>query len=340
MKPLQQVKQRYKWDIIWFNVIVLFYLHIASLYGIYLSFTALKLYTTIFAIINVPITLLGVTAGTHRLWAHKSYKAKWPLRVFLMILQSTSFQRPIYVWVRNHRIHHKYTDTDADPHNSKRGFFFCHIGWLLLKKHPDVLKKGETIDMSDLDKDPVVMWQLKHARVFMTLLCFIVPTLIPVIFWGEGLMNAWYATTSKFIIGLNFTFLVNSAAHMWGSKPYDSTISPTEVPAISFLTGGEGWHNYHHVFPWDYKTSELGNYKLNLATAFIDCCAKFGWAYDLKTVSHEMIEKRACRTGDGTSYQHVDDQHEHKYNNSIWGWDDPDITAEDILDARILNKAE
>lgn len=59
------------------------------------------------------------------------------------------------------RVHHKFTDTDADPHNSCRGLFFSHIGWLLVKKHPDVKRKGSTIDMSDLERDPIVMFQKK-----------------------------------------------------------------------------------------------------------------------------------------------------------------------------------
>lgn len=59
------------------------------------------------------------------------------------------------------RVHHKFTDTDADPHNSQRGFFFSHIGWLMVKKHPDVKTKGSTVDMSDLERDPIVMFQKK-----------------------------------------------------------------------------------------------------------------------------------------------------------------------------------
>ncbi|XP_043495552.1 acyl-CoA Delta-9 desaturase-like [Polistes fuscatus] len=337
MQTLKESKSQYKWDIVWESVIVFLYLHISCLYGIYLSFTSMKLYTTIFIITSLRINGLGITAGAHRLWAHKAYKAKWPMRVILMILQTLSFQKSIYDWVRNHRVHHKFTDTDADPHNSKRGFFFSHIGWLLMRKHPDVKTKGATIDLSDLEKDPVVVWQRRYYKIFMPLVCFIIPTWIPVYFWGESVMNAWYATVTRYILVLHITCLVNSAAHMWGAKPYDSAITSTEIPVVSFLAYGEGWHNYHHVFPWDYKTSELGNYKISLTTKVIDGFAKIGWAYDLKTVTHDLIEKRASRTGDGSIYKHVSDKHETKYNNSIWGWDDPDIVPEDIKYAKILN---
>lgn len=65
------------------------------------------------------------------------------------------------------------------------------------------------------------------------------------------------------------------------------------------MTLGEGWHNYHHVFPWDYKAAELGNYRANFTTAFIDFFAYLGLAYDLKTVDVNVIKKRALRSGDG-----------------------------------------
>ena len=111
------------------------------------------------------------------------------------------------------------------------------------------------------------------------------------------------------------------------------------------MTLGEGWHNYHHVFPWDYKTAELGNYRYNLTTGFIDFFAKLGWAYDLKTVSDEMIQKRANRTGDGTNdYSNIkldqfteEEHHSHEGENLIWGWDDADMTETDKKLAKIIN---
>lgn len=104
---------------------------------------------------------MGITAGAHRLWAHRTYAAKLPLRILLMIMQTTALQNHIYEWTRDHRVHHKFTETDADPHNAKRGFFFSHVGWLMVRKHKDVFIKGKTVDLSDLEADPVVMFQKK-----------------------------------------------------------------------------------------------------------------------------------------------------------------------------------
>ena len=102
---------------------------------------------------------LGVTAGAHRLWSHRAYKAKLPLRIFLMCMQTYALQDDIYHWCRDHRVHHKYSETDADPHNANRGLFFSHMGWLLVKKHPLVKQKGNTVQLNDLLEDPVVRWQ-------------------------------------------------------------------------------------------------------------------------------------------------------------------------------------
>lgn len=77
------------------------------------------------------------------------------------ILSHSLFQNSIFTWCRDHRLHHRYSDTDADPHNAKRGFFFSHIGWLLCKKHPYVKELGKRIDMSDLQNDWMIMTQKK-----------------------------------------------------------------------------------------------------------------------------------------------------------------------------------
>ena len=104
---------------------------------------------------------LGITAGAHRLWAHRTYKAKTPLRILLAFFQTLAVQNSIYEWCRDHRVHHKHSETDGDPHNAKRGFFFSHVGWLLMKKHPEVFRKGSKISCDDLLADSVVAFQKK-----------------------------------------------------------------------------------------------------------------------------------------------------------------------------------
>ncbi|XP_076672880.1 acyl-CoA Delta-9 desaturase-like isoform X1 [Andrena cerasifolii] len=309
-------KEKYESNIVWPSVIVFAYLHVAALYGTYLLFTSAKLMTAAFAFVLYMICGAGITAGAHRLWAHKSYKAKWPLQVLLMISNSVAFQYPVIHWARDHRVHHKFSETNADPYNVKRGFFFAHVGWLLCRKHPDVKEKGKEVDVSDLEKNPVLAFQKRYYLVLMPLLCFGMPTVVPVVCWNETWSNALFVSAIlRYVLALNATWLVNSAAHLYGNKPYDKFIYPSENLGVSIVACGEGWHNYHHVFPWDYKTSELGNYRFNITTAFIDLFAKIGWAYDLKMVPSVLVQKKVKRSGDGS--------------HEVWGWDDADQTQED-----------
>ncbi|XP_052756131.1 acyl-CoA Delta-9 desaturase-like [Galleria mellonella] len=298
-----------EWDIVWPNVFIFLIAHIAGLYGCYLFLGQVKLLTCIFAFVVLIIAGLGITAGVHRLWSHRAYKARFPLRVILAIFNSMAFQHPVLRWARDHRAHHKYSDTDADPYNATRGFFFSHIGWLLLRKHPEVKTKGQQIDLSDLYADPVLRYQEKYYMPLMLVTCFILPTYIPTL-WGETAWNAFFVcAVFRFIVGMNVTWLINSAAHKWGYRPYDKNINPGDDKILALMVLGEGYHNYHHTFPWDYRTAELGA-PLNLTTRFINLMAKIGWAYDMKSVSKEVIEKRKMRTGDNN-------HEEHEINNSV-----------------------
>ncbi|RZC32996.1 FA desaturase domain containing protein [Asbolus verrucosus] len=276
-------KPKYVWKLVWGNILLLLILHIFAIHGLYFAIITVKWETVLWGYFLGFITGQGITAGAHRLWAHRSYKAKLPLKLILCFFQTLALQTPIYDWVRDHRVHHKYVDTDADPHNATRGFFFSHMGWLLIKKHNDVVTKGKNVDLSDLRADSVVMFQKKYHKIAAPFLCLLLPALVPWYFFEEKFYVSWCtACVLRYVLSLHATWAVNSAAHMWGNKPYDKDIKPTENLAVAVFAFGEGWHNYHHVFPWDYKTGELGGYRTNITTAFIDLMAKLGWAYERK----------------------------------------------------------
>jgi stearoyl-CoA desaturase (Delta-9 desaturase) len=104
---------------------------------------------------------LGVSAGAHRHWTHRTFKAKPWVKILMIYLHTVAGQNHLWTWIRDHRQHHKYSDTDADPHNASRGFWFSHIGWLCVRKHPKVLEFGKNIDMSDIEAEPLIMFQVK-----------------------------------------------------------------------------------------------------------------------------------------------------------------------------------
>jgi stearoyl-CoA desaturase (delta-9 desaturase) len=291
----------YKWEIVWRNVILFVLLHLGALVGLYHLIFKAKHMTILSAGFLHFMGGMGITAGAHRLWAHRGYKARLPMRIILVMMNSLAFQNDIHEWVRDHRVHHKFTESDADPHNALRGFFFSHMGWLMVRKHPDVKEKGKLVDMSDLEADPVVMFQKKHYIPMMVLFCFFLPTIGPWLLWNETIVTAFYVcAVFRYTFTLHSTWLVNSAAHLWGMKPYDKAINPVESKLAAVFSCGEGWHNYHHTFPWDYATGEFG-YQMNITTVFIDLFAWLGLAYDRKTVPREIVKKRALKFGDGSS---------------------------------------
>jgi len=289
----------FKREIVWKNAIGFLILHLCAAVGIIMGLLLMpKFYTYLYTLVLLYGSGLGVTMGAHRLWSHRSFKAKTPLKIFLLWLHTLAGQNCLYVWVRDHRQHHKYSDTDADPHNANRGFFFSHVGWLMSKKHPKVKEFGKKIDMSDLEADKYIMFQKDHYKLLYTLFALLLPTSIPVIFWNEDpIIALFFVYFGRAIVSLNFTWLVNSAAHLYGTRPFDKTIFPVENMVVAFFSVGEGWHNYHHAFPWDYRASELGS-PLNVTGFFIDILANMGLIYDRREASSNMIKNRCMRTGD------------------------------------------
>ncbi|XP_053612946.1 acyl-CoA Delta(11) desaturase [Plodia interpunctella] len=258
-----------------------------------------KIPTLIFAYVLGFASILGITAGAHRLWSHKAYKAKTPLQVLLVFFFLLSGQRSILTWVENHRIHHKYSDTDADPHNATRGFFFSTLGWLAVEPHPEVMKQRKLTDLSDLLQIPAVKFQHEYVEILITLVALIFPTYIPT-FWGESLYVSFFVNYFRLLVVLTISGFINSIAHLWGNKPIDKTAVGTQFTFIGALALGEGFHNYHHVFPYDYRTSEVLDTKYNFTAVFIDLMAKIGWAYDLKEVPEETVRSRVLKKGDGS----------------------------------------
>jgi len=226
---------------------------------------------------------LGITAGVHRLWSHKSYKAAFPLRFVLMIFNSIANQGCIFNWARDHRVHHLYSDTAADPHDSNRGFWFSHVGWMLVEEAPEVTEATKKLNLSDLYADPLVMFQ-KRVDPFWNLMCCFVMATLPALTWGDSFWNSFLlAGALRYVLLLNATWAVNSVVHNVGTKPYNPAHCTTENGWVALFAIGEGWHNWHHTFDWDYATAELGALmQFNPTKVFIDIMAAVGLAWDRK----------------------------------------------------------
>mmetsp|Transcript_66814 Transcript_66814/g.111019 ORF Transcript_66814/g.111019 Transcript_66814/m.111019 type:complete len:336 (-) Transcript_66814:359-1366(-) len=231
-----------------------------------------------------PITGFGITGGAHRLWAHRSYKANAAYRCVVMLANSIANQGTIFHWARDHRTHHFHSETVADPHDAIRGFWFAHLGWLYLKKDPRVAEAGKKVNVDDLRADGCVMFQKKYDPWWNLLWCFFVPGMVAQVAWGESFWNGFFVPGClRYLWVLHCTWLVNSAAHLWGSRPYDPSSNPAENPLVAVASIGEGWHNWHHKYPFDYAASEYGFARqFNPTKMIIDVCASLGLVSDRK----------------------------------------------------------
>lgn len=193
---------------------------------------------------------LSITGGYHRLWAHRAYQAHWSLRVLYMLFGAMAFQNSILIWAATHRVHHKHVDhVDHDPYSIQRGFWFAHIGWMLRDYPSSQLDYGNA---GDLQQDRIVMFQHRHYLLIALAMNILLPLLIGALCgdpWGFLVI----AGLLRLVVNHHVTFLINSLAHYWGRRPYTADNSARDNDLIALLTYGEGYHNYHHLFQWDYR---------------------------------------------------------------------------------------
>ncbi|KAJ6035984.1 stearoyl-CoA desaturase [Penicillium herquei] len=232
----------------WFGIIVTV---LIPLYGGILAMgTPLPIETLAFSIFYYFCTGCGVTGGYHRLWAHRSYNATLPLKIYLAFVGAGAGQGSIKWWSQGHRAHHRYTDTDQDPYCIKKGFLYTHIGWVLLKQ--DSSKLGR-VDVSDLKEDQIVQWQNRYYLPIFLISSFGLPAAVCGLGWGDWKGGLVYAGILRLCLIQQAIFCVNSVAHWLGDQPYEGRHTPRDHYLTALLSFGEGYHNFHHTFPSDYR---------------------------------------------------------------------------------------
>ena len=193
---------------------------------------------------------MSITAGYHRLWAHRSYEAHFVVRLIYMIFGSMALQNSAYIWCSNHRSHHLYVDdNERDPYSARRGFWFSHIGWML-REYPSGMTNLSNIP--DLKRDPLLAFQHRYYLPLALGTNIGFPLLAGWIV-GDVIGTFLLAGVLRLVLSHHFTFFINSLAHMWGSRPYTDENTARDNPLLAFLTYGEGYHNFHHIFAHDYR---------------------------------------------------------------------------------------
>jgi stearoyl-CoA desaturase (delta-9 desaturase) len=229
---------------------------------------------------------IGITAGYHRQWSHQSYRATYALRLFLMIGGSGALQGSIKWWSLLHRAHHRFTDTQEDPYNGKRGFFYSHCGWLLYKQ----IRIHRNICIDDLKADPIVRWQHKQFYWFGPFMSLLFPSIVAGLLWGDWRGGFYICGFFRTLLIQHATWCVNSVAHWYGEFTFDDTISPRDSIITGLITLGEGYHNFHHEFPKDYRNG-IHWWDYDPTKWFIWCVHKLGLCSDLHTFSDNEIRR-------------------------------------------------
>jgi stearoyl-CoA desaturase (Delta-9 desaturase) len=231
----------------------------------------------------VVATGFAITAGYHRHFSHGAYECRRFLKVFYLLFGAAAFQHSLLNWASDHRRHHRSLDDEGDPYDIHRGFFFAHIGWMLVEDG----RPQDLSNVEDLAADPWVRFQHDHYVPVATAMCFGLPLAI-----GFAAGNPWgyllWAGLVRMVLVHHSTFLVNSLAHTLGKRPYSRAISARDSLVTALLTLGEGYHNFHHRFATDYRNG-LRWYQYDPTKWAIRAMETIGWTWDLTRAPREKI---------------------------------------------------
>ena len=214
---------------------------------------------------------LGVTLGYHRLLSHRSFTVpQWLARFFATCGALSAEYGPI-TWSGIHRQHHKYSDTDPDPHDMNKGFWWSHIGWMFYDVPAEKNVRKYT---ADLRQDPYFKWLDKYFLLLQ------IPLGLTLYLIGGWSLVLW-GLPLRLVVVYHVTWLVNSATHTWGERPYDTEDNSRNNKWVAALTFGEGWHNNHHAYPSSAKQG-LQRGQIDLTWYHIVVLKKLGLATNVR----------------------------------------------------------
>lgn len=214
---------------------------------------------------------LGITLGWHRLIAHRSFQVpKW-LEYFFVFCGTLACQHGPIEWVGLHRHHHRYSDKFNDHHDSGKGFWWSHMGWLLR----EVPAEAEIPRFTrDIDSDPVYLFFEKYFLAMQLPLGLVLFALggWPFVIWGIFV---------RLVVVYHCTWLVNSATHKFGYRSHETDDGSTNCWWVAVVTYGEGWHNNHHAFQYSARHG-LAWWEIDITWMHIRLLQLLGLASDVK----------------------------------------------------------
>ena len=243
-------------------------------------------------------TGIGVTAGYHRLFAHRCYKTTSGVRVMLAILGSMSGMGSVLSWAAMHRRHHERADRPGDMHSPNlhgntfwqrvRGFWYSHVSWMWKHEYPNVSHYAE-----DLLKDKALV-KASCLYHYWVLLGLAIPTVLGGLLsqsWEGALLGFLWGGPVRMFVVANSMWTLNSVLHTFGWRPFPMKENSRNSFILGVFVWGEGWHNNHHAFP-NSASFSLRWYRPDIGFWFISLLRLLGLAHDVRVPTRERIKKR------------------------------------------------
>ncbi len=248
---------------------------------------------------------LGMSIGYHRLFTHRGFTCPRWLECTIAVLGSCCGEEAPAFWVAVHRKHHHHSDGDNDPHSPLQSFFWGHVGWLLLKD-PE-LKRYTVIDRyaRDLQRDPFHAWLIKHDHwihlFFLSWLLFFAAGFAGALTTGStvsdaaqfGLSLMVWGGALRTVVVWHQTWFVNSAAHLWGYRNYETRDDSRNNVWAGIFCNGDGWHNNHHADPTSARHGHKP-WEIDLSWLTIRAMMTLGLARDVVLPSPVLAAKFAA----------------------------------------------
>jgi stearoyl-CoA desaturase (delta-9 desaturase) len=260
------------------------------------------------------VSCLGITAGYHRLFTHRSFVADRVLKIALAIAGGVAVEGSLMSWVSNHRLHHRHADQPGDPHSpvrpgglrdsddsaeaavpgaSLRGLFHAHVGWLFRSEPAN--EQRFAADLLE-DRDLRIV-----SRLFpIWALCGLaIPFFAGWAFAGTvtGAITAlvWGGLVRIFLVH-HVTWSVNSICHAFGRRPFLTPDRSKNFAPLALLSFGESWHNSHHAFP-TLARHGVDRGQIDITARIIRIWERLGWVRDVRWPRAEQLSRRRAVVG-------------------------------------------
>ena len=233
-------------------------------------------------------TGMSITLGYHRLFSHLTFKANPLVKLYTLLFGAAAFEGSALAWSADHRRHHKFVDHDDDPYDISRGLFHAHIGWLLFRRGPETPLTW----VRDLQKDRLAWLQHEYYVPIAIFMSFGLPPIIGYLYGGANAALGAFLLSgfARVVLVHHSTFCINSLCHWIGDRPYSSHCSARDSFLMAVFTFGEGYHNFHHEFQYDYRNG-VKPWQYDPTKWAIWLLNKVGLVSNLRTVPEEKILK-------------------------------------------------